>query len=68
MWIYLWHIPAVYYFQNYTNWIYYLWKYLRVLAFAITLTLIQQAFFRQILRIKFLSDNSKKNIKAIFMW
>jgi ABC-type dipeptide/oligopeptide/nickel transport system permease subunit len=19
MWIYLWHIPAVYYFQNYTN-------------------------------------------------
>lgn len=68
MWIYLWHIPAVYYFQNYTNWIYYLWKYLRVLAFAITLTLIQQAFFKQILRIKFLSDNSKKNIKAIFMW
>lgn len=67
MWIYLWHIPAVYYFQNYTSWIYYLWKYLLVLAFAITLTLIQQAFFKQVLKATWIKDKNKKFIKAVFM-
>ncbi len=67
MWIYLWHIPAVYYFQNYTAWIYYLWKYLLVLAFAITLTLIQQKIFKQVLKQTWIKDKNKKIIRAIFM-
>ncbi|MDD5213507.1 MAG: acyltransferase [Candidatus Gracilibacteria bacterium] len=67
MWIYLWHIPAVYYFQHHSTNIYYLWKYLLVLAFAISLTLIQQKIFKQVLKKTWIKDKNKKFIRAVFM-
>lgn len=66
MWIYLWHIPVVYYFQNNFTDTYYLIKYIIVLFIATLITLIQQKIFTFISK-KIKNKNKQKFISSVFL-
>lgn len=66
MWIYLWHIPVVYYFSSHFTNIYFLIKYIIVIITASIFTLIQQNIFTFILK-RLKSESSKKFIKSVFL-
>ena len=66
MWVYLWHIPLVRFFEMYPGRTNFLLEYFIVYLIAVTITFIQVMFVNKILLSVVKKESLKKKIKIIF--